>query len=77
LLVLGRSNYSLSRNRRRRFGKGPEDTQAARAIDSAQDSRQLFTRLSAFADEPMVPGKTVLILNEVQECKNAVTAIKF
>jgi predicted AAA+ superfamily ATPase len=54
-----------------------ENTQAARAIDSAQDSRQLFTRLSAFADEPMVPGKTVLFLDEVQECKNAVTAIKF
>ena len=54
-----------------------ENAQAARAIGAAQDSRQLFTRISAFADEPMVPGKSVIFLDEIQECKEAVTAIKF
>ena len=54
-----------------------ENPQAARAVDTAQDSRQLFTRITAFADEPMVPGKTVIFLDEVQECKEVVTAIKF
>lgn len=54
-----------------------ENTQAARAIDSAQDARQLFTRLSAFADEPMIPGKTVVFIDEIQQCREAVTAIKF
>lgn len=34
-------------------------------------------RLTAFADAPMVPGKTVVFLDEVQQCKEAVTAIKF
>lgn len=54
-----------------------ENTQAACALDSAKDSKQLFTRLSVFANEPMVPGKTVVFLDEIQECKEAVTAIKF
>lgn len=54
-----------------------ENTEAARAVDGATNSRQLFARLSSFADVPMVPGKTVLFLDEIQECKEAVTAIKF
>lgn len=54
-----------------------ENSAAAEALSSASNSRELFMRLSAFADVPMVPGKTVVFLDEVQECKEAVTAIKF
>ncbi len=34
-------------------------------------------RLTAFAKKPLVPNKTVIFLDEVQECKEIVTAIKF
>ncbi len=54
-----------------------ENTAAAKALSSATSSRELFMRLTAFVDAPMVPGKTVVFLDEVQECKEAVTAIKF
>lgn len=54
-----------------------ENADAARAVSTATGSRQLFMRLSAFVDVPLVPGKTVIFLDEIQECKEAVTAIKF
>lgn len=54
-----------------------ENPAAAEALSTAGNSRELFMRLSAFADVPLVPGKTVVFLDEVQECKEAVTAIKF
>ena len=54
-----------------------ENSAAARAVVAATSSSELFLRLSAFANAPMVPGKTVIFLDEIQECKNAVTAIKF
>lgn len=34
-------------------------------------------RLSALVGEKLVPGKTLIFLDEVQECKEIVTAIKF
>ena len=54
-----------------------ENPAAAEALSTASNSRELFMRLTAFADAPMVPGKTVVFLDEVQQCKEAVTAIKF
>ncbi len=54
-----------------------ENTEACRAVETATNSRELFMRLTAYANAPMVPGKTVLFLDEVQECKDVVTAIKF
>ena len=54
-----------------------ENPAAAEALSTASNSRELFMRLTAFADVPMVPGKTVVFLDEVQQCKEAVTAIKF
>lgn len=54
-----------------------ENTEACRAVESATNSSELFMRLTAFADKPPVPGETVFFLDEIQECKEAVTAIKF
>ncbi len=54
-----------------------ENTEARRAVETATSSSELFLRLTAFADVPLVPGKTVFFLDEIQECKEAVTAIKF
>lgn len=54
-----------------------ENTDARAALESASNSAELFLRLTAYADAPIVPGKTVFFIDEIQECKEAVTAIKF
>lgn len=54
-----------------------ENTDARIAIESATNSAELFMRLTVFANAPLVTGKTVFFLDEIQECKEAVTAIKF
>lgn len=54
-----------------------DNADAARAFSRATSSRELFMRISAFADAPLVPGQTVIFLDEVQECKEAVTMTKF
>ena len=54
-----------------------ENTEAKVAIESATNSSELFMRLTAFTNTPLVPHKTVFFLDEIQECKEAVTAIKF
>ena len=54
-----------------------ENTDARAAVETATNSAELFMRLTVFANAPLVPGKTVFFLDEIQECKEAVTAIKF
>lgn len=54
-----------------------ENTDARAAVETATNSTELFMRLTVFANAPLVPGKTVFFLDEIQECKEAVTAIKF
>ena len=54
-----------------------EDKTAASLFENARDSQDLLLRLSAVADKPMIPGQTLIFLDEVQECKEIVTAIKF
>ena len=54
-----------------------ENTDACAALESASNSTELFLRLTAYANAPIVPGKTVFFIDEIQECKEAITAIKF
>jgi len=54
-----------------------ESPEAKAIFSSARDAQEILLRLSAFSAEPMVPGKTLIFLDEVQECKDVVTAIKF
>lgn len=54
-----------------------ENEEARLAIGAATSSRELFMRLSAYVSEPLVPGKTLVFIDEVQECPNVITAIKF
>ena len=39
--------------------------------------KDIIMRLSLIGGEKLIPGKTVIILDEVQECKELITAIKF
>lgn len=70
----------------REFGKQYEsfveinfyENKAARSLfENAQNSDDLLLRLSAIVDNPLIPGKTLVFLDEVQECKELVTAVKF
>ena len=54
------------------------ENKAARSLfEQAQSSQELLLRISAIAGAPLIPGKTLIFLDEVQECKEMVTAIKF
>ena len=54
-----------------------ENPTARELFMNASDSSDLLLRLSAIADAPLIPGETLIFLDEVQECKEIVTAIKF
>jgi len=54
-----------------------ENKQALSLFENASGTEDLLLRLSAIADQPMIPGKTLIFLDEVQACKEIVTAIKF
>ena len=53
-----------------------ENTAARQLFETATDSSDFLLRLSALVGEKLVPGKTLIFLDEVQECKEIVTAIK-
>ena len=54
-----------------------ENTAAKELFETAKISKDLLLRLSLIADGDLIPGETLIFLDEVQECKEIVTAIKF
>ncbi len=54
-----------------------EQPDAIELFREQKGAKDLLLRLSAFSNEPLVPGKTLIFLDEVQECKEMITAIKF
>lgn len=50
---------------------------AVQAFDGDLDTRTIVTNLSAMGFGPFVEGKTLVFFDEIQECPNARTAIKF
>ncbi|MCD8012134.1 MAG: AAA family ATPase [Lachnospiraceae bacterium] len=54
-----------------------ENRQAAALFENASDSEALLLRISAITDAPLIPHETLIFLDEVQECREIVTAIKF
>ena len=47
------------------------------ALASIRSASDLFLTLTAFAEEPLVPGQTLIFIDEIQECKEAFTLIKY
>ena len=41
------------------------------------DEAEVLTRISAFADKPMIPGRTLVFFDKVQKCSEVVTYIKY
>ena len=54
-----------------------ENKTARSLFEEATGSEEILLRLSMLAGTPLVPGETLIFLDEVQECKEMVTAIKF
>ena len=54
-----------------------ENKDAYIILKKAKNSRDFLMRLSALTDEKLVKGETLIFFDEVQECKEIVTAIKF
>ena len=54
-----------------------ENRDAGNILQQAKSSEDILLRISGLTDVPMVPGKTLIFFDEVQECRELVTAIKF
>ena len=54
-----------------------EKPDAVKLFENARSSEDILLRISALTDVPLVPGKTLIFFDEVQECKEIVTAVKF
>lgn len=54
-----------------------ENPDAKELFYKARSAKDILMRLSAFVDINLEPGKTLIFFDEVQECKEIVTAIKF
>ncbi len=50
---------------------------AVAIVGNARDADDLLLKLSLFSRKEFVPGKTLIFFDEVQECKEIITAIKF
>lgn len=68
----GRSNYEV-------FSEINilEKPMAKEILEKSKNSEELLFRLSAISDVKLVPGKTLIFIDEVQEAKNLLTWIKF
>ncbi|MBR2713356.1 MAG: ATP-binding protein [Kiritimatiellae bacterium] len=50
----------------------------ARAIfTDVTDASEILTRITAFSRQPLIPGKTLVFFDEIQECVEVVTYIKY
>lgn len=54
-----------------------KDKEARAVFETAVDEKDVLLRLSAVVDGRLIPGETLIFLDEVQKCPEAVTYIKF
>jgi len=54
-----------------------EDEQAKKTIQAASNAKDILLRISAITNQELIPGETLIFLDEVQEYPEIVTAIKF
>ena len=53
------------------------DDKVSAIFSGALDANTIITNLTAYVQKPMEAGKTLILFDEIQECPNARTAIKF
>ena len=54
-----------------------EDTNARNLFCQAKSSKEILIYLTAIVNKPLIKGKSLIFLDEVQECPEIITAIKF
>ena len=54
-----------------------EQPEAIELFNAQNGANDLLLRLSAFTRKKLIPGKTLIFFDEVQKCKEMMTAIKF
>lgn len=54
-----------------------ENKEAIGFLDGASDAKEMLLRITAIANVPMVPGKTLIFFDEIQNYPDIVTLIKF
>mgnify|MGYP002856036802 CR=1 FL=1 len=54
-----------------------EQPNAISLFSGHNGAKDLLMRLSAFVHKPLIPGKTLIFFDEIQECEEITTAIKF
>lgn len=54
-----------------------ESPAAVRLFKDVNSAAEILLRLSAFTTKPLVKGDTLIFFDEIQECEDIVTAIKF
>lgn len=54
-----------------------KDKKLKKLFSDVADEQEVLTRLSAVAGEKLIPNETLVFLDEIQECPEAVTYIKF
>lgn len=54
-----------------------ENENAGKLFTGAVNSKDILLRISALTDVPLEKGKTIIFFDEVQECPEIVTAVKF
>lgn len=54
-----------------------EQPDATEVLKEARNSQDIIVRLSLLTNTDLIPGKTLIFFDEVQECPEIVTAIKF
>lgn len=53
------------------------DSSAKEALASVRDARELISRISLLSPQPLVPGKTLIFIDEIQELPDIITMAKF
>lgn len=53
------------------------DSLAKSIFATSADTEEIISRISLFSEEKLVNGETLIFFDEVQECKEAITAIKY
>lgn len=54
-----------------------EQPELVSMIENAADMDELVMKLSLFSKKELIPGKSIIFLDEIQKCKEIVTKIKF
>ncbi len=54
-----------------------ENPLAANTFKDVRNPKDILLRISALTDKPLIPGETLIFFDEVQECPDITTAIKF